>query len=98
MSQKVDKQAMLAGLSLGKATQYTETYTPSLLQAVPRSMNRVELNLFTELPFTGTDRWNGYELSWLTPKGKPQVAIMRCEIPASSPNLVESKSFKLYLF
>jgi 7-cyano-7-deazaguanine reductase len=60
-------------------------------------MNRVELNLTTDLPFSGTDRWNGYELSWLNPKGKPKVAIMRCEVPVTSPNLVESKSFKLYL-
>ena len=97
MSEKIDKQIMLAGLSLGKATEYKETYTPDLLQSVPRSMNRVELNLTAELPFFGADRWNGYELSWLNTKGKPQVAIMRCEVPASSPHLVESKSFKLYL-
>jgi len=97
VSKKFDKQATLAGLSLGKTTEYREIYTPSLLQAVPRSMNRVELNLTDELPFSGTDRWNGYELSWLNSKGKPQVAIMRCEVPASSPDLVESKSFKLYL-
>jgi len=97
VSEKIDKQTTLAGLSLGKATEYREIYTPDLLQAVPRNMNRVELNLTSELPFSGTDRWNGYELSWLNVKGKPQVAIMRCEVPASSPNLVESKSFKLYL-
>mgnify|MGYP003625563259 CR=1 FL=1 len=97
MSEKIDKQTTLAGLSLGKATEYREIYAPDLLQAVPRNMNRVELNLTSELPFSGTDRWNGYELSWLNVKGKPQVAIMRCEVPASSPNLVESKSFKLYL-
>jgi 7-cyano-7-deazaguanine reductase len=97
VSEQLNKQATLAGLSLGKVTDYIEIYTPGLLQAVPRSMNRVELNLGTELPFSGTDRWNGYELSWLNSKGKPQVAIMRCEVPASSPHLVESKSFKLYL-
>jgi 7-cyano-7-deazaguanine reductase len=97
VSERIDKQATLAGLSLGKATEYKEIYTPDLLQAVPRSMNRVELNLTVALPFSGTDRWNGYELSWLNSKGKPQVAIMRCEVPASSPHLVESKSFKLYL-
>lgn len=97
MSEKIDKQATLAKLNLGKATEYCETYTPSLLQAVPRSMNRAELQLAETLPFFGTDRWNGYELSWLNPKGKPQVAIMRCEVPASSVNLIESKSFKLYL-
>jgi 7-cyano-7-deazaguanine reductase len=49
------------------------------------------------LPFFGEDLWNGYEISWLNPKGKPQVALMVCRIPADSPNLVESKSFKLYL-
>lgn len=97
MSEEIDKQVTLAGLSLGKATEYKETYTPALLQAVPRSMNRAELNLSGALPFSGSDRWNGYELSWLNLKGKPQVAIMRCEVPASSPNLIESKSFKLYL-
>jgi 7-cyano-7-deazaguanine reductase len=97
VSENIDKQATLAGLSLGKATEYKEIYTPDLLQAVPRSMNRVELNLTAQLPFSGTDRWNGYELSWLNSKGKPQVAIMRCEVPASSPHLIESKSFKLYL-
>lgn len=97
MSEIIDKQTALAKLSLGKATVYREIYTPDLLQAVPRSMNRVELNLTAELPFSGTDRWNGYELSWLNTKGKPEVAIMRCEVPVTSPNLVESKSFKLYL-
>jgi 7-cyano-7-deazaguanine reductase len=97
VSEKIDKQTTLAGLSLGKATEYREIYAPDLLQAVPRSMNRVELNLTAELPFSGTDRWNGYELSWLNSKGKPHIAIMRCEVPVSSPNLIESKSFKLYL-
>jgi 7-cyano-7-deazaguanine reductase len=97
VSEIIDKQTTLAGLSLGKATEYREIYSPDLLQAVPRSMNRVELNLTAELPFYGTDRWNGYELSWLNSKGKPQVAIIRCEVPVSSPNLIESKSFKLYL-
>lgn len=97
MSDKIDKEATLASLSLGKQTEYSDTYSPGLLQAVPRALNRQELNLLNKLPFSGSDRWNGYELSWLNVKGKPQVAILRCEVPASSPNLVESKSFKLYL-
>ena len=87
----------LAHLSLGKVSEYTENYTPALLQAVPRSLNRNELNLGATLPFSGVDRWNGYELSWLNNRGKPQIAILRCEVPASSENLIESKSFKLYL-
>lgn len=97
MASSTDKNAILNNLSLGKITEYHETYTPELLQGVPRSLNREEIELFDELPFSGVDRWTGYELSWLNPKGKPQVAILQCEVPASSANLIESKSFKLYL-
>jgi 7-cyano-7-deazaguanine reductase len=49
------------------------------------------------MPFMGVDIWNAYELSWLGSKGKPEVAIAQFEIPCDSPNLVESKSLKLYL-
>lgn len=97
MASSTDKNAILNNLSLGKITEYHETYAPELLQGVPRSLNREEIELFDELPFKGVDRWTGYELSWLNPKGKPQVAILQCEVPASSANLIESKSFKLYL-
>lgn len=97
MNTPIDREETLASLGLGKKTEYLETYTPELLQSVPRSMNRDDLNLPTNIPFHGSDRWNGYELSWLNLKGKPQVAILQCEIPATSPNLIESKSFKLYL-
>ena len=88
---------ILSTLTLGKPTQYKEFYSPELLQGVPRSLNRQELNLGDALPFDGVDRWNGYELSWLNLRGKPQVAILRCEVPCNSINLIESKSFKLYL-
>lgn len=88
---------LLGHLSLGKISEYKQTYAPELLQGVPRSLNRNELKLAGSLPFTGQDRWNGYELSWLNLKGKPQIAILRCEVPYDSPNLIESKSFKLYL-
>ncbi|MEP2652050.1 MAG: NADPH-dependent 7-cyano-7-deazaguanine reductase QueF, partial [Paraglaciecola sp.] len=97
MNTPIDRKETLASLGLGKKTEYLETYTPELLQSVPRSMNRDDLNLPERVPFHGTDRWNGYELSWLSLKGKPQVAILQCEIPATSPNIIESKSFKLYL-
>jgi 7-cyano-7-deazaguanine reductase len=36
-------------------------------------------------------------LSWLNLRGKPQVAIATFTVPADSPNIIESKSFKLYL-
>ncbi|ELO1814116.1 NADPH-dependent 7-cyano-7-deazaguanine reductase QueF [Vibrio fluvialis] len=87
----------LAGLTLGKKTKYANQYDPSLLQPVPRSLNRNDLNLGNELPFLGCDIWTLYELSWLNDKGLPQVAIGEVAIPATSANLIESKSFKLYL-
>ncbi|MFV0447768.1 MAG: NADPH-dependent 7-cyano-7-deazaguanine reductase QueF [Vibrio sp.] len=87
----------LAGLTLGKKTDYSHQYDPTLLQPVPRSLNRNDLNLTGELPFKGCDIWTLYELSWLNHKGLPQVAIGEVAIPATSANLIESKSFKLYL-
>lgn len=89
---------LLAGLSLGKVTAYVDQYDASLLQAVPRSFGRDDIGLdATKLPFTGQDIWHGYELSWLNAKGKPVVALATFVIPADSANLIESKSFKLYL-
>jgi len=85
-------------LTLGKTTEYVSEYTPNLLQAVPRSLNRDDLALDqSRLPFTGEDVWYGYELSWLNKKGKPVVAVAEFRFACTSPNLVESKSFKLYL-
>ncbi|MGF1695037.1 NADPH-dependent 7-cyano-7-deazaguanine reductase QueF [Vibrio kyushuensis] len=87
----------LAGLTLGQKTQYTNQYDASLLQPVPRSLNRDDLNLGDSLPFLGCDIWTMYELSWLNSNGLPQVAVGEIAIPATSANLIESKSFKLYL-
>ncbi len=49
------------------------------------------------MPFTGADLWHAYEMSWLDAAGKPVVRVGRVAIPAGSANMVESKSFKLYL-
>jgi len=88
----------LKDLSLGKVTEYKCHYDSSLLQAVPRSLNRNELGLeATSLPFYGVDLWNIYELSWLNKKGKPVVATGVIKVPYDSEFLIESKSFKLYL-
>lgn len=86
----------LPELDLGKNTDYPEQYNPELLKPVARSLNRNELNL-DELPFWGEDIWNGYEFSWLNNKGKPEVAMLVCKVPFDSENIIESKSFKLYL-
>ena len=83
---------------LGKSSEYIATYTPSLLFPIPRAAKWSELGLSAEtLPYQGVDFWNCFELSWLLPSGKPVVAIGEFCIPADSPNIIESKSFKLYL-
>lgn len=89
--------ADLAHLNLGQATSYPSRYTPGLLQGVPRARNREPIGITASLPFQGVDYWNGYELSWLNENGVPQVATATFAVPITSPNLVESKSFKLYL-
>lgn len=93
-----DQDAALKKLSLGKITTYKSIYDASLLQGVPRSLNRDDLKLSADnLPFYGFDLWNIYELSWLNSKGKPMVATGVVKVPFDSDNLIESKSFKLYL-
>ncbi len=93
-----DNHQALSGLTLGKTTDYRDQYDASLLQGVPRSLNRDPLGLKPEsLPFHGADIWTLYELSWLNARGLPQVAVGHVELNYASINLVESKSFKLYL-
>lgn len=87
----------LSELTLGKATGYQSEYDASLLQGVPRKLNRDAIELIGTLPFHGTDIWTGYELSWLNAKGKPVVAIAEFLLNCDSEHLIESKSFKLYL-
>ncbi|MEM5345967.1 NADPH-dependent 7-cyano-7-deazaguanine reductase QueF [Paraburkholderia azotifigens] len=82
---------------LGKPSSYTEQYDASLLFPIARKNARDQIGIGATLPFFGTDIWNAYELSWLNARGKPQIAIATFYVPADSPNIVESKSFKLYL-
>lgn len=82
---------------LGKPAAYQTQYQPSLLFPIARQGKRDEIGVSGTLPFFGVDIWNAYEVSWLNARGKPQVAIATFTVPADSPNIVESKSFKLYL-
>ena len=82
---------------LGKPVAYGGDYDPSLLHPIPRATQRAALGLGDDLPFVGADIWNAYELSWLDARGKPRVALAELRMPATSPNIVESKSLKLYL-
>ncbi len=89
----------MATLPLGQNSSYPDQYDPSLLFPIPRSENRLKLNIQPNQapPFIGVDLWNAFELSWLNQRGKPQIALAEFQIPADSPNMIESKSFKLYL-
>jgi len=82
---------------LGKTTVYADRYDPALLFPIPRSAKREEIGVAEPLPFHGIDIWNAYELSWLDARGKPVAALAEFRVPAESPNIIESKSFKLYL-
>lgn len=85
-----------SGSPLGKSTPYQASYDPTLLFPIARADKRAELGLHGTLPFFGMDVWNAYEVSWLNMRGKPQVAIATLQVPADTPNIVESKSMKLY--
>ena len=84
---------------LGKASAYADRYDVSLLFPIARATKREELGLkaHAQSPFFGADMWTAFELSWLNLRGKPQVALAHFTIPCESPNIIESKSFKLYL-
>ena len=82
---------------LGKATAYADQYDASLLFPIPRAPKRHEIGIEASAPFFGADLWTAFELSWLNLRGKPQVALAHFTVPAETPNIIESKSFKLYL-
>ncbi len=89
---------MTSELLLGREVAYPRAYDPSLLFPIPRAQGRAALGLGGgALPFAGHDRWHAYELSWLDGRGRPMVETATFLVPADSPNLVESKSLKLYL-
>ncbi|MDY7115423.1 NADPH-dependent 7-cyano-7-deazaguanine reductase QueF [Halomonas sp. SSL-5] len=88
----------LAHAPLGRESAYPERYDAGLLYSIPRAANRAPLGIEEgALPFVGEDEWHAFEVSWLNPRGKPVVAVARFRLPADSPNLIESKSWKLYL-
>ena len=82
---------------LGRASPIPDHYDPRQLFAVERAEGRASLGLGAALPFSGHDAWTAWELAWLDAGGRPQVAIGRFDVPATSPRIVESKSMKLYL-
>ena len=97
---------MLVGVHLGKAGDGTavkpyvtpDEVDPTLLVSVPRYLNRTMYDLKEdELPFVGVDAWNAYEFSTLLKNGFPVSGWLKFTYPSDTPNIVESKSVKLYL-
>jgi len=86
-----------AGSPLGQPVTYDSGYAPGLLYPIVRSEGRDRLGLPVRLPFTGVDIWNAWEISWLDLHGKPVIAWGEFRVPADTPNIIESKSLKLYL-
>lgn len=82
---------------LGQKSEYPEHYDPSVLHPITRELGRREIGLQADWPYRGEDVWNAYEVSWLLPSGKPEVAMLELRVPALSRHIVESKSLKLYL-
>jgi len=91
------KKRTLDDSPLGHATDYPDRYDASLLFPIARAEQRAVLGIRGEPPFNGVDLWTAYEISWLDPRGKPQLAIGTFRVQADSPAIVESKSLKLYL-
>ncbi|WP_300715519.1 NADPH-dependent 7-cyano-7-deazaguanine reductase QueF [Hydrogenophaga sp.] len=92
MTQNTPEQSQL-----GQASAYVDQYDAGLLFPLPRETKRREIGITGSVPFLGADLWTAFELSWLNPRGKPQVALAHITIPCESTHIVESKSFKLYL-
>ncbi|HSP57285.1 MAG TPA: NADPH-dependent 7-cyano-7-deazaguanine reductase QueF [Halomonas sp.] len=93
-----DRPDTLSEAPLGRDSVYPEGYDAALLFPIPRAVNRAPLGIeASALPFVGEDEWHAFEVSWLNARGKPIVAVARFRLPADSPHLIESKSWKLYL-
>ena len=94
----------IASQQLGRTTDggtMTRYETPdevdsSLLVGIPRYLNRTAYNISNE-EFTGWDTWNAYEVSFLLDNGYPVSGVVKYVYDCNTPNIVESKSIKLYL-
>jgi 7-cyano-7-deazaguanine reductase len=72
--------------------------TPEVLVPVARSIERNKIFEYDAdpIPMIGFDTWHGYEVSVLTDRGMPMNYIAKIVYNADTPNIIESKSMKLY--
>jgi len=84
-------------LPLGRTVSFTECYEATLLFPIARSGARAQIDPEALARMSGNDLWNCYEFSWLYPCGKPSAVILQIAYSSGSPNIIESKSLKLYL-
>lgn len=92
-----DHEAGHEGILLGETTPVPTRYAPDILFPIPRSAGRAMLGADVVREFQGVDIWHAYELSWLQRGERPVSRVGRIAVPATSVNIVESKSLKLYL-
>jgi len=88
----------VASKHLGQAGSYaiqTDKFDSRLLVPMPRDVVRREIGV--DLGFVGVDVWHCHEATFLLNNGLPIAGTLKVVIPAHSPFMVESKSFKLYL-
>lgn len=83
--------------ALGHITPQPTQYDPGLLEPIARALGRQKQNLPADCGVEGCDIWTAYEVSWLNRSGVPQIGVLEIRIDAGSPNIIESKSLKLYL-
>ena len=97
---------IIASTHLGKKSEGSSEYNPSLLVAIPREENRKKYGITAiadqvrnggvSLIFQGFDVWHSYEFSCLTENGLPVTRVLKLRYDCKSEYIVESKSLKLY--
>ncbi len=88
----------IASKFLGKRTEGSSNYDPSLILPIPRLENRKQYSISNEnLPFIGWDIWHAYEFSAMTENGIPVTRVLKIKYNCDNEFLMESKSLKLYL-
>lgn len=91
--------AKAASTVLGNSqTQYVDQYDPELLVTFGRNDSLISSNVDIEYPYEGYDIWNMWEVSFLLDNNMPIHGVGKLVIDAKSPEIIESKSMKLYFF